>query len=55
MNKIKVLHYLTSETYQLLIDLVHKAKSEGNKQESQSSVIEKALILFNAKKKQQTE
>lgn len=51
MNKTKVTHYISQEAYQILIDLVHRAKSEGNKNESsQSSVIEKALIVFNAKK-----
>lgn len=53
MNKTKVTHYINQETYQILIDLVHRAKSEGNKNESQSSVIEKALIVFNAKKNNQ--
>ena len=48
MIKVKVLHYLTEETYQILLDLVHAAKKEGNKQETQSNVIEKALIMFNS-------
>jgi DNA-binding ferritin-like protein (Dps family) len=51
MKKTRTTFYISDEIYQKLVTLVHNEKLKGNRGESHSSIIAKAVELYDKNEK----